>query len=71
MKFEREFLGLAFTWLKCRWRVMQGDALIDCPIPFDLAYDFLGCNDSEGEMRLLCAEVAGLLGKRSLGRMFP
>ena len=56
LKFEREFLRLAYTWLKCRWRVIQGDRLINCPIPFDLAYDLLGCNDSLYEMRLICRE---------------
>jgi hypothetical protein len=57
LSFEREFLKLAGTWLKCRYRVMHGDALIGCPIPFDLPYDFLGCNDSWHEMRLLCVEM--------------
>lgn len=57
MSFEREFLRQAGIWISCRWRVMQGDAIEDCNIPFKLDYDFLGCNDSEWEMRLLCSEI--------------
>lgn len=55
--FEREFLKQAVTWIRCRWRVMQGDMIEDCNIPFDISYDMLGCLDSLWEMRLLCAEV--------------
>lgn len=54
---EREFLQLAATWLACRFRIINGDVLLRCPIPFDLAFDFMGCGDSAGEMRLLCKEV--------------
>jgi hypothetical protein len=57
--FEREFLKLAFCWLKCRNRVINGPkATINDEFPlFDLALCMLGCNDSAQEMKLLCKEV--------------
>jgi hypothetical protein len=56
--FEKEFLKLAYCWLKCRNRVINGPkANINEKIPFDLPYDLLGCNDSRQEMRLLMQEV--------------
>lgn len=54
--FERQFFPLAYTWFACRWRIMQGDAIEDCPIPFILEYDIVGDNDSYYEMQIICAE---------------
>lgn len=56
---EREFLRLAATWLACRYRIINGDVLLRCPIPFNLRHDMLGCHDMEYELRLLCREVQG------------
>lgn len=59
IQLERDFVRLASTWLACRYRILHGDRLHGCRIPYDLAHDMLGELDMEQEMGLLCKEVSG------------
>ena len=63
--FEREFLSLAGTWIKCRWQAMGNRGMNeDGTVAFlesrdyaELQFAILGDTDYAAEMRLICAEV--------------